>query len=286
MVNFCLVKKNNLYHDIYDMLDEEDISMHRVDDSFKVQYKLANLIRKNSSFEFHNSTSEKLIYDSLEFLSKNDSENYQGNTLYAFADNKYCYEIIYSEFFNNVNNNELNQFASISNIETEPIYKDCILLKSSYNNGKYIMENIDINDVVKIVTANFYHKCVVIDTNNNINNVEFTGENPLNFIGHTFKELGKFEILGFNFLIYNEPSDVKNDIASNLLNTNINGRICITLLTPINNKKFWNITDSDIFNIINILKTPENIQLVNNEQDQESKNFNPFVTLDKYSNSF
>lgn len=283
MVNFCLVKKNNIYHEIYDMLDDEDISMFKVDDAFKVQYKLANLVKKHSCFQFHNSTKDSFIDDALQHLVNNDSEHYQGNTIYTFADSKNCYEIIYSENFGNNSDSDLNQFASISNIDTEPIFKDCILLKSSYNNGNYLMDDIDINDIVKITTCNFYHTGVVIDTNNILTNFEFTGENPLNFIGHTFKEFGKFDILGFTFLIYNESNNNKNDIASAFLNTDIYGRICITLLTPQHNKKFWNITSNDINNILNILKNPETIQLIHKEQDHESKNFNPFVSLDKYS---
>lgn len=290
--NYCLVKKNKVYEDLYEILENEDLIMDNPDHKTEIKYKIETLVRSylNNKIKISNTfeTSEQVL-EELMLEITNDSEDEQGNTLLMYANSNYMYEVVFMEKLGiERNDDELNQFSSISNIELSPIYGNSAIIKSSYDAGKLKQAIIKIEDVIDLFTNNFYHKGVMINTNGSIVELEFTGENPNLVIGGNFKMLSPLSLFGLSFVGFSEKGDLKNELASKIYGNEINGRLYLAVLCPITNKKFWSIDVEFIKNLIKLLDfcsgTLEQKKLVEELEKElnDDKLKNPFFLIKKY----
>lgn len=284
--NFCLLQNNQIYEEIYDSLEENELSMQRVEDTDRIIYQIKKIVNSNKNIII----SEKINNDNdfleeiMVQLTKNDTtKTLQGNTLLLYADDVMMYELMYMEDLTIKQKDEdMNQLATISNIELSPVYGNCAILKIGYEHGKFYNKIINKDDIINIITYNFYHTGVLLYSDNTFKEIRFSGDNPNIIIGNTFKQQPPLYILGFMIVTYIEETNdgVKNVRASALLDTEICGRIFVSILCPITNKRFWNITNNTINNIIDI---KENVEKKNNIEKEliEEKLSNPFFLIKK-----
>jgi hypothetical protein len=203
------------------------------------------------------------------------------------ADDNNMYEVFYMEDLTRskiLSDDDLNEYASLTNIYLLPIYWGCGIFKSTYIDGKLKGDPIDKQDVAKIYIGNHYYRGVLINTNGDMQEIEFTGENPNKVIGTGFTQSKTVDIIGFSILAFFEKSNniEKNIIASKLFGKDISGRVFITLLCPVTNKKYWSIKIETIKNMLIILENETKINDIYKEIDSENKYINPFYLLKKY----
>jgi hypothetical protein len=298
-INYCLVKKNYIYEDLYEILEEEELIMDKIDHKEKIKYEIKKLIDSyigNKIFFSKKFNSEE---ESLEDLmveitrEREDDEEIQGNTLLLYSNSDAMYETIFMENISKeTNDKELNQLGSISNIELAPIYGNIAIIKSSFLEDKLVNTQITWEDLFELIVNNFYHWGVMINPDGTKLPIEFTGDNPNITIGNNFKQLPAFQLFGLSLVGYSEQlsmnDNLLNEDASKLMGTDIKGRFFITTLCPITSKRFWSL-NIDIFNcILKLLdylggndEQKKIIEKLNKELD-EDKLKNPFFLIKKY----
>ncbi len=284
--NYCLVKKNKIYEQIQDMLDEEDISMNNINHNFKVQNELGKIIKKANFIQLSNvfNTSDELLEQIfVDITENNKQEGMQGNTIFLFANTKYSFEVIYLEDLNKKQTDvNLNEFATITNMELEPIFNDCAIVKIGYESGSHIHKKINQDDIIEIIVNCFYHKGVLVQEDGSIKELEYSGDNPCLMLGLSFKMQASFQLLGLHFVPYIEPSDKINEKASKIFGNEIKGRVFFIVLSPVNGKKFWNLDKEGFEMIYSILQDEEKVKKIDDEIDIEKKAVNPFFLIKKY----
>jgi hypothetical protein len=292
--NYCLIKKNKIYEDLYEILENDELIMDNPNHKEEIKYKIKNL----TTLYFGNiisisnkfSTSDEALEDlMIEITNNEEDERLQGNTLLIFADNESMYEIVFMENLGiEYLDNDLNQLASISNIELAPIYGNVSIVKSSYQNGKLTNKLITEQDIIKLVTSNFYHMGVMINPDGSTFELEFSGDNPNIMIGGNFSQLNPFQMFGLMLVGYNEKGTEINHLASKLYGNEIKGRFYVGILCPISNKRFWGINLDILKGLIKLIDYSEGtieqkaiIQKLNNEL-ADDKLKNPFFLIKKY----
>jgi hypothetical protein len=293
MVKYCLIKKNRIYENLYDMLEAEELSMQRKQDEKKIKQKIREYIK---NFEKKNviynkvEENENIVEDIInKFIEEEEEYETQGNTILCQIYNNYMYEIIYAENLDNKikkKDENLNEYLSLCNINMEPIYKSGVIIKTVYKDNKIYNEDITIEDLERILINNFYYKGVIIENEEKIIEIEFTGEDVIKEIGNTFELEGTSEIFELTLVIYREKSENKkkeiNKMASKILKREIEGRIFICLLCPITKKKYMHMTEEIIKKIYNILLDDEKTKNLNYELQQADKLLNPLIFVEKY----
>ncbi len=286
MPNYCIIKKNKIYEELYDMVEQEELSMNNPNHEDKIKYLIEKTISNNKEIEFYykdNIDINNLFEDLLEILLNHDTQiNSQGNTLLLYADLDEMYELVYIEQDNYFDDSFLNQFASISNSELKTIYNSCGIIKTVYKNNKIKNELITLKDINNLLYYNFYHIGLMVDDQNNMKELVFSGDMPYNFIGSNFKLVGSFERVGLHIVIFKEDGNKKNEMVSKLCEMEIYGRAYITLLNPPNNKKFGNFT-KDLFNLL--IKLMNNKNTINDIEKEilDDKLINPYLIIKKYA---
>jgi hypothetical protein len=311
--NYCLVKKNKLYEDLYEILEEEELIMDNPNHKDTIKYKIKTLAKSyfnnkisiSNTFSSSNDSLEDLMLEITKSTEKKienpenvenveNTENLedvslQGNTLLMFADSEAMYEVVFMEQVGILKSDaELNQMASISNIELAPIYGSVSIVKSSYINGKLKNALITYDDIVNIITNNFYHMGVMINCDGSTKELEFSGDNPNIMIGGNFKQMAPSQMFGLTLVGYNEEGSEINNMASELYGKEIKGRFYVTSLCPITNNRFWGITLDIVQNLIKLIKfsegTAEEKKIIENLNSElaDDKLKNPFFLLKKY----
>ena len=290
MVNFVLLKKNKIYEEIYDLLEDDDLFMNNKDHYDKIKYRINKHINLHKSIilseEFDK---QEDMFEELMVKITNNSEdpNIQGNTIFAFASDDDLYELVYMEDLvtqAHATDANLNQLASMSNNDLEPLFGSCGLIRTIYDveTGKYVNKSISISDVSELVLANFYHKGVIINQDSEMLELSFSGDNPNMIIGNGFMKMDPINVFGLTIVGYVEekPSNNKlNEVASNIYGKEINARVFFTMLCPITNKKYSDITIQTIKRILKILSYEKtNIDKINmlNSELSGDKVKNPF----------
>lgn len=292
--NYCLIKKNKLYEDLYEILEEEDLIMDNPNHKDSIKYKIKKLVKMyfNDKISISNtfSTSNESLEDFMIQITENsEDDNLQGNTLLMFADENSMYEVVFMEQVGiNKSDTELNQIASISNIELAPIYGNVSIVKTSYIDGKLKNVLITEEDVINLIINNFYHNGVMINSDNSTVELEFSGDNPNIVIGGKFKQLAPIQMFGLTLVGYNEDGVEINNLASKLCGKEIKGRFYVTSLCPITNNRFWGLNYNIVENLLKLINlsegTPEEkkvIEKLNNELSDD-KLKNPFFLIKKY----
>jgi hypothetical protein len=296
MLTYCLIKKNKLYQDLYSYIESEELVMNNPNHTDLIKDNIKKFINKADYITISDKfgTTDTLFENMLETIIIDNNEescnekhdigvNNQGNTLLSYCDSSIAYEIIYTEFFNSeiTNDENNNQFASISNIELSPIYGSCGILKTVYNNGLQL-SSITKNDIYNLLINIFYHSGVLLHTDGTMKDLVFSGEDPCFLIGSSFKIQDPIQILGLTFVYYVE-TDSKNDnkIASMIFGKELKGRVYIALLCPITNKKFNNITIKELNELLEILKDNDKVLTIEKELLND-KITNPFFIINKY----
>jgi hypothetical protein len=119
--------------------------------------------------------------------------------------------------------------------------------------------------------------------------LSFSGDNPNMIIGTGFMKMDPINVFGLTIVGYVEEKPVNtklNEVASNIYGKEINARVFFTMLCPITNKKYSNITIQTIKRILKILSyektNTDKINMLNTELSGD-KVKNPFFLLKKYS---
>jgi hypothetical protein len=287
--NFCLINKNKIYEEIYEMIDDEELSMSRQDDTDKIIYQINKIIKKAKYINIikEGNTSNELLEEIMNSLINENSQETQGNTLLLHANDDYYYETIYLENLINPDQKEddVNQLVTISNIELEPITMDAVIVKTGYIDGNPVCKLITMDDIGEIIINNFYHTGIIINEDGSLLELKYSGDNPTLIIGNKFQKGDYGDVLGITMLPWIEPSEKENKVASKLLGMEIKGRIFLMTFCPITNKKHWSLTKQTVENILKILDDKEKTKKLYEEIDKQSKQTNPFYLIKKLVNS-
>jgi hypothetical protein len=285
MLNYCIIHKNEIYGDLHDLVEKEELTMVNPNHEDKIKYLIGELVKNNKQIEFNDKETNDIndiISEVLEMLiSKNPQDESQGNTLIVYSDINEMIEIIFIEKDENFEDSELNEFASMSNYDLQPIYNSCALFKTKYKDNKIKNTLITLKDVEKILYYNFYHIGLLIDCDKNTKEIIFSGDIPHNFIGSSFKLGQNFERLGFHLALFVEDGNKVNEIASKIYGTEIKGRVYITLLNPPYNKKFGNFTKELLDIILKVLDNKEKVKKIEDDI-MNDKLDNAFMIINKY----
>jgi hypothetical protein len=101
-------------------------------------------------------------------------------------------------------------------------------------------------------------------------------------IGSSFKMTDTIQLLGLTWAIFVEKdSKIDNTIVSEFMSKPVKGRAFITVLCPITNKKFNNITLNEFKDILELLKDKNKVDSINKDY-MENINLNPFFLINKY----
>ena len=284
-MNYILIHVNKIYEDLYDLLDEKELTMNNLDHHDMIKFHIEKYIEKINYIKMgeYCDTPEERLNKIMEDLSDNTGEHMEGNTLLVYSDDKIMYEIVFLENSKNQTDINLNDFGSITNIELYPIYGDCVIIKTRMQGKTLINDTIDRKDLFNIIYNNFYHTGVMINSNNDIKELIFSGDVPSTIIGNTFKTHYKNEIFGLQFIIYQESDNdsFKNELVSKLCNKDIYGRTFLCLLSPIFNKKFFNNKISILKLVTSLLEDIDKRKNIEKELGDD-KITNPFIVLSKY----
>jgi len=285
MLNYCIIHKNEIYGELHDLVEKEELTMVNPNHEDKIKYLIGELVKNNKQIEFNDKETNDIndiISEVLEMLiSKNPQDESQGNTLIVYSDINEMIEIIFIEKDENFEDSELNEFASMSNYDLQPIYNSCALFKTRYKDNKIKNTLITLKDVEKILYYNFYHIGLLIDCDKNTKEIIFSGDIPHNFIGSSFKLGQNFERLGFHLALFVEDGNKVNEIASKIYGTEIKGRVYITLLNPPYNKKFGNFTKELLDIILKVLDNKEKVKKIEDDI-MNDKLDNAFMIINKY----
>jgi hypothetical protein len=286
MLNYCIINKNEIYGELHDLVEKEELTMVNPNHEEKIKYLIGDIVKSNKNIEFFEKESNNIndfIGEVLELLiSKNPQEDdSQGNTLIVYSDMNEMIEILFIEKDENFEDCELNEFASISNYDLQPIYNCCALFKTSYKNNQIKNKLITLKDIEKIMYNNFYHIGLLVDCDGNTKEIIFSGDIPHNFIGSSFKLGENFERLGLHLALFVEEGNRVNEIASKICGTETKGRVYITLLNPPFNKKFGNFTKELLDIILKVLNNSENVKKIEKEV-MDDKMDNAFMIINKY----
>jgi hypothetical protein len=179
---------------------------------------------------------------------------------------------------------DINQLATISNIDLEPILNDSAIVKTGYSDGNPVCESITIDDICEIMINNFYHKGILIDEDGNIKELTYSGDNPTIILGNKFQKCDSGDVLGLLILPWVEKSEKVNLLASKILGIEIKGRVFLMTFSPITNKRHWNLSKEVIENIIKILDDKDKKVKIYDVIDKENKQSNPFYLIKKVLN--
>ena len=284
-MNYILIKNNKIYEDIYDLLDEKELTMNNLEHHDMVKFHINKYIEKINYIKMgkYCDTAEDRLNNIMEDLSYDGCDHMEGDTLLLYSDDKIMYEVIFLENNKNKIDENLNDFGSITNIELYPIYGDCVIIKTRINGKTFVNETIERKDLFDIIYNNFYHTGIMINSNTDIKKLTFSGDLPSTIIGNTFKNHYKNEIFGLQFIIYQEENKdtFKNELVSKLCDKEIFGRTFICLLSPIFNKKFFNNNLSILNLITSLLEDNDKREKIEKELNDD-KITNPFIVLSKY----
>ena len=284
-MNYILVKTNKIYEELYDLMDEKELSMNNPDHFEMVKFHMEkyinkiNYIKTSEKFE----TPEDRINNIMEYFSTEDVEHMQGNTLLLYSDDEYMYEVLFLENRKDQSDENINDFASITNIELHPIYGDCAIIKTGINGKILVNETIERKDLFKIIYNNFFHTGVMVNSNEDIKELTYSGDMPSTIIGNTFGNYEMNEIFGLQFVIYKETNShkLKNELISKLCKKDIFGRVFVCLLTPIFFKKMCNNKLSIMKAITTLLEDNDKTNNIQKELDDDRLK-NPFVVISKH----
>ena len=297
--NSLLVYQNKFYKELSEMVKEENLPMFDINylpsikKIFKNFFSSKDYFVNTISFTDPNSLLEECM---VQITKNNNSENMDGNTIIIYGDEDKMYDIFYLEDLITKRTDEeiqeqdnLNEFGSICNIDLEPIYKDCAIFKTIYENGFYMNSEITEEDLLEITLNNFYHKGVLL-LENEIEEIIFPGEIPI-INEYKLVKMDVINIFGLFLLPWEIQEEIKDECieylienhnASIIFNKKITSKIFLTILSPGNQKKIWNLSKKILVNIIDLLENEEKCRQLGKDIEANVKVTNPFFLIKKY----
>ena len=234
MSNFCLVKPNKIHEQLHDILTEEELFMHNMEHKYDIKKIMDNLIIKN-----------------VEISKIHDKSETNYNEMAVAISKDYNYEMIYIE--GKLDDMELNQFGTIINIELEPIYGMCAIVKSDKNKNGML---ITLDDIKEIYYNIYYHIGLMVNPNG-VYEITYTSEIIQRCIGNSYKQLEDLEILGLNLVLYQDKQDnILNEKITKLYDKNMYGSFFITSIMPISLKKHMNFNNDLLDLLLQIKSNP------------------------------
>lgn len=290
-LNYCELKKNTIYAEIYDELLDEELNMNKSEHNDKIKTYLekkintCEFVKISDKFTNSDNMMENLI---LKIESDASGFKLQGNTLLMYADDSSMYELFYMEDLSQpIPPNCLNEFGSLTNIFLQPVCWTCGIFKSTYgNDGKIYSDVITKSDISKLYISNFYHKGVMMNHDGSMIELEFTGEDPYKIIGTNFNQSNTIDLFGFNLVPWIEklqnPNNTQLNLsASKILGSETYGRVFFAIVCPNTNKKFWDIELKTIKNILHVIDNKEIQDKISKEVEMAEININPFYIMKK-----
>jgi len=277
-MNYSIISPNKLHEEIAELLEDKNLKMINLDNKDLITYHIEMYIKNSNYINYSNTFDDpdKLFDDICKNLLDTNKEEL--NTIFIYSNEEFVYEMVYFEYVDNkeYDEDDFNQFASISNIQLLPIYHKCAIMKTNIKNG---IKCIDINykDLAFIVIQNFYNIGLMVNETNE-KEITFTTEHPFNVIGNTFIQTKTITIYNLYFMLYEEKcqSLVVNKKISKFFGEEIKGRCFLIMLSPIYFKKIWDL-NKNIFNLIVNNLYNDNIEKVLMDKKDE----NPFVAINK-----
>lgn len=279
-MNYALIEPNKLHEELCELLVDKNLKMANLDDKESIEYQVEMYFKKCYYIKYSEGfDNPDLMFDDICRVLK---EKYKEdiNTILLYSTDEYVYEMVYFEYSNKKEHDEdeFNQFASMSNIELIPIYHRCAVMKTNIKTGIQCT-SINYKDLAHITLRNFYHSGVMIEPSKKMTTVTYVSENPFMSIGNTFTQGMDTVINNFPLIIYEEKNDQKevNEIASSLFHQEIKGRIFLALLAPIHYKKLWDLNENTL-NLI--IKSIGNADIERELGD--NRTVNPFVIMNRH----
>lgn len=281
--NYAIIKKNNIYYRLYSILEEKKLFMNNFEHKEEITNILKNLLNEMDIISISKkfNKGDELLENILENIGESTTST-NGGSIIIDGSKDYMYQLIYleDENFQQKEMTEqqfLNEYCSLSNIEIKPIYHSAAIIKISYKDGEMKNDIIKKEDLIEIFLNNYYNTGVLIHNNGNLQEIQFTGDGPNLIIGNSFIVNDPITILGFLFIPYIENGSEINIKATKLFGREIKGRVFIALLCPSTHKKIWNIDMETLEKILNLLEDQNNIAKY--ESDSHDMNFNPYFNL-------
>ena len=293
-LNYCELKKNTIYAEMYDELLDEELNMNKSEHNDKIKTYLEKKINTSDFIKISDKFSDSnIMMEDLILKIESDAPNFklQGNTLLMYADYSSMYELFYMEdltqSISSIQSSCLNEFGSLSNIFLQPVCWTCGIFKSSYgSDGKIYSDTITKSDVSKLFISNFYHKGVIINQDGSMLELEFTGEDPYKIIGTNYTQSNTIDLFGFNIVPWVEkiqnPNDTQFNLsASKILGSKTFGRVFFAIVCPNTNKKFWDIKIKTIEDILFVIDNKDIQDKISKEVEMAEININPFYIMKK-----
>ena len=293
-LNYCELKKNTIYAEMYDELLDEELNMNKSEHNDKIKTYLEKKINTSDFIKISDKFSDSnIMMEDLILKIESDAPNFklQGNTLLMYADYSSMYELFYMEdltqSISSIQSSCLNEFGSLSNIFLQPVCWTCGIFKSSYgSDGKIYSDNITKSDVSKLFISNFYHNGVIINQDGSMLELEFTGEDPYKIIGTNYTQSNTIDLFGFNIVPWVEkiqnPNDTQFNLsASKILGSKTFGRVFFAIVCPNTNKKFWDIKIKTIEDILFVIDNKDIQDKISKEVEMAEININPFYIMKK-----
>ena len=122
MLNYCVINKNEIYGELHDLVEKEELTMVNPNHEEKIKYLIGDVVKNNKNIEFIDKESNNIndfISEVLELLiCKNpQEEDSQGNTMIVYSDINEMIEVLFIEKDENFEDCEINELASISNYD-------------------------------------------------------------------------------------------------------------------------------------------------------------------------
>jgi hypothetical protein len=290
-LNYCELKKNTIYVEMYDELLDEELNMNNPEHNDKIKTYLqkkindSDFVKVSGKFTDSNNMMEDLI---LKIESNAPNFKLQGNTLLMYADDSSMYELFYMEDLTQpIPPDSLNEFGSLTNIFLQPVCWTCGIFKSTYGkDGKIYSDIITKSDISKLYISNFYHIGVMMNQDGSMIELEFTGEDPYKMIGTNFNQSNTIDLFGFNLVPWIEKIKNLNDTQLNLNATKIfgsetYGRVFFAIVCPNTNKKFWDIKIKTMKDILLVINNKDIQDKISKEVEMAEININPFYIMKK-----
>lgn len=290
-LNYCELKKNTIYAEMYDELLDEELNMNKPEHNDKIKTYLEKKINVSDFVKVSGKfTDSNVMMEDLILKIESDAPNFklQGNTLLMFANDSSMYELFYMEDLSQpIPQDCLNEFGSLTNIFLQPVCWTCGIFKSTYGkDGKIYSDIITRSDVSKLYISNFYHIGVMMNQDGSMIELEFTGEDPYKMIGTNFNQSNTIDLFGFNLVpwvekIQNPNNTQLNISASKILGSEIYGRVFFAIVCPNTNKKFWDIKIKTMKDILYVIDNKDIQDKISKEVEMAEINVNPFYIIKK-----
>lgn len=280
-MNHCIIPVNKIHEELYDKLEEQELSMERLCDEYEITKIIKQIVANSIITTSINYATNDENYVAMTHAIANSiadkTKELFFDTAYLEMNDDYTYEVVFNDSRGTDEN--LNHFATITNNEQMPLYDTCCVVKC---NNKKETAQITKNDIANIYINMFFHKGLLIKNDGEEIELPFVGDTVEPYLKSGFVQIDSIFICGLNLIIYGdgEKEGEINVKASTLFKKTFTCNIFIAMLCPVSGKYFSNFTKQTFKKLMSIV---ENNYLKHVEDNvMEIAGNNPFLIIEKY----